>query len=529
MRKLFGPIAGLLAACTSPVPIEMELVNPCNQQAIDQVDFLRFEPRGTDVDSSGLTTVLSAADAAAPPIQIPLASDFSLVVTGHREAFDTPASAIGVSAEYDLVGQDEAISVRVPFSLIDSFYLTTDLADPINCSAMQVPRYGATVTYLPESGKALVVGGETLKSGTVEYRRSLEMFDPASGRFEIVGELQPGAARSFHTASLLADGRVLVAGGEAVTGVMKESLASALIIDPRDPDRVEVSEIIRMPRPRTGHEAVRLADGRVVLVGGRILNPAARTELDHNYLDQLDVFDPAKGQFADPNANEISGTLQLERPRFGHSATLLASGREILVAGGFDSGGAIQQFEVVKVTGDAVQVTTASTAGAGTAVGPIFHSAALADDGRVLLSGGYGTLDEAAPPGRMPFNASVNVEMWQWREARGQLIRLCNATLQEGRGLFTTSIVGDRALFVGGRRPDGRPTPSAEIVSLGRGPSCFESTSTRVEMADPRAQHTATELGTGEILIVGGRQQNAGDQFGESISSAELFSPQRRP
>ena len=108
MRKLFGPIAGLLAACTSPVPIEMELVNPCNQQAIDQVDFLRFEPRGTDVDSSGLTTVLSAADAAAPPIQIPLASDFSLVVTGHREAFDTPASAIGVSAEYDLVGQDEA-------------------------------------------------------------------------------------------------------------------------------------------------------------------------------------------------------------------------------------------------------------------------------------------------------------------------------------------------------------------------------------------------------------------------------------
>ena len=512
-----------LAGCVEPLTINVEVLNPCNQEAIQKVDFLRFEPRGTDVDSAGLSTVQPVENATAPPINVPLAEDFQLVVTGHKDDFNAAPSAIGLSARFDFSAAEEAQTVRVPFGLVDRFYRTTDLADPVTCSGLNVPRYGATATYLPENGRVLVVGGASLQAGTIDFRSAIEMYDPATGRFDVVGELRSGGARAFHTATLLADGRVLIAGGEAIVGNTTQSLRSALVIDARDPARVAVSDIIAMPVARTGHTASLLADGRVIMLGGRILDPAG-----HTYPTRIDVFDPTLSKFLEESASEISGTLDLGGGRFGHSGTVLKTGRDIVVAGGFNLTGPVRGMEIVHFAGDAVQVI--AQAGEGSTVGPIEHGAALVDDGRLLLSGGYGLIEEAQPAGAMPFNSLVNVEMWEFKDTRGELIKSCTATLETGRGFHTVSAIGkSQVLFVGGRAPDGPPTATAEVATLATGPNCFAALPTRIDLAEPRAQHASTVLGSGEILIVGGRQQFPGDAFGNSITGAEIFSPTRTP
>ena len=71
------------SSCTDTLSIETRLVNPCNQAGLDQVDFLKFEPRGTGVDSQGLSSIQPVTAGASSEVPLPLVEDFSLVVTGH--------------------------------------------------------------------------------------------------------------------------------------------------------------------------------------------------------------------------------------------------------------------------------------------------------------------------------------------------------------------------------------------------------------------------------------------------------------
>ena len=69
-----------------------------------------------------------------------------------------------------------------------------------------------TATLLP-NGLVLVAGG--LNTGSVESR-SAELYDSASGTWAPTGNLNEG--RFYYTATLLLDGKVLVAGGDSITG-----------------------------------------------------------------------------------------------------------------------------------------------------------------------------------------------------------------------------------------------------------------------------------------------------------------------
>ena len=60
---------------------------------------------------------------------------------------------------------------------------------------MRVARTGASATCCGK--KVLIVGGETIGNGLIEYRRSIEFYDPATGQFEIIGELRAGFKERF--------------------------------------------------------------------------------------------------------------------------------------------------------------------------------------------------------------------------------------------------------------------------------------------------------------------------------------------
>jgi hypothetical protein len=123
---------------------------------------------------------------------------------------------------------------------------------------MAVGRAGPTATLLPD-GRVLVVGGTFGGFSFSNALASAEVYDPKMGTWS--GAASMHANRQYHTATLLPDGTVLVAGG---TGG-PEDRASAEIYDA---DRDTWSAVGNMHEVRAGHTATLLPNGNVLVAGG---------------------------------------------------------------------------------------------------------------------------------------------------------------------------------------------------------------------------------------------------------------------
>jgi hypothetical protein len=172
-------------------------------------------------------------------------------------------------------------------------------------------RSGHTATVLPD-GRILFVGG--VGRGWT-FLQSAEIYDPATGRSDPVGPML--AARESHTASLLSDGRVLIVGGHRGRRQNMEVYASAEVFDPTTRRFTPAGA---MDLPRHKHDAVRLADGRVLIIAG-----ADRT--DRALYPSTEIYDPRTRQFT-PGPS-------MRHPRYKISGTsILLSTGEVLVASG---------------------------------------------------------------------------------------------------------------------------------------------------------------------------------------------------
>jgi len=148
--------------------------------------------------------------------------------------------------------------------------------------SMSSPRGYNTATLLPD-GRVLAAGGRD-GSDSGNSALSAELYDPATGTFSPTGPLTNGHAR--HTATLLADGRVLIAAGDAA-GFVQTTSAELY-----DPATGTFSTTGSMTTARVLHAATLLDDGRVLITGGY-----GDSMLDDGVLASAELYDPATGTF----------------------------------------------------------------------------------------------------------------------------------------------------------------------------------------------------------------------------------------
>ena len=357
-----------------------------------------------------------------------------------------------------------------PFSLV-GFCETNPMASP---------RVGATSTRLAD-GRVLVVGGgvESSFSLTTLPLATAEIYDPAIPGWLALG---PGVtlnqARALHTATLLDDGTVLIAGGTTsslpATG---GSLSSLEIFNPAAAGSFTTLGSTMTPG-RIGHTATLLQNGKVLLAGGR---SAASV---FPYLDTAEIFDPATGALsAAGNQMPITG-------RDNHTATLLNNGT-VLLAGGASAPTAYLNSAVIFDPSAYTGLGGFSSTDGMTAP-RINHTATLLGDGRVLVAGGTG-------PGGFTHNTA---EIFDPSNSGDEFGTAAVMTTLRERHVAATLPNGE-VLLAGGTYS---ATPFSPVLldsaeTFNPTTDTFEPTH---NMATARQHPLATELPDGRVLVTGG-------------------------
>jgi hypothetical protein len=318
---------------------------------------------------------------------------------------------------------------------------------------MLSPRSGHTATLLP-NGKVLIAGGMRRNQ---DFYKSAELYDPATGKFTPTGEMNQ--RRVGHVAVLLRTGKVLIAGGWIGHGCTDE----AELYDPVTAKFMVLAS--RMSVPRGGARATLLADGDVLITGGGQANSPAG-------IAAAEVFHPATMTFQPVGAMHFA--------RVSHTATLLRDGR-ILIAGG--------RGDQVNAVAELYDPQTHRFTETGSLITARYkHTAGVLPDGRVLIAGGS---DEGDWSGNLS-----SAEIYDPRTGK------FTATSQLNYGRFklpeeAVPLESGRLLVAGGNKEVEifDPLGGKFLVALG-------------QMNDARHFMTETKLNDGSVLLAGGYPNN---------------------
>jgi len=342
-------------------------------------------------------------------------------------------------------------------------------------SDMAGPRRDHTATLLA-NGRVLVVG----------WQATAELYDPATGTFSATAPTVAGHGAGS-SATLLNDGRVLIVGGNAAEQV-------AELYDPT----TGTFALTAHPNERRGwHSATLLADGRVLIAGGQhyLPYPTPPPEVFLQSLTSAEIYDPASATFT------LTGSMHQDRT--GHAASRLPDGR-VLVVGGTMTwpdqpgyGECLASAEIYDPASGAFSMTASM---ADIRCDLWCGTAPVLANGTVLIASNAENRAELYDPASATFSPTGNMV-----EARG--------------AASVTKLSDGRVLVAGGWRYElsvgGAITlPSAEIYDPATG--TFSATAA---MNSPRQQHTATLLPDGRVLATGGWDF----AINSDLASAELF------
>jgi hypothetical protein len=320
---------------------------------------------------------------------------------------------------------------------------------------MHVARAAHSATLL-DDGQVLIAGGFGQRDDT--YTDSAELYEPASEEFVLTGRM--AVRRCCHSATRLADGRVLIAGG-----FNGSYLADAEVYDPRTGVFTPTGSLTT---PRMDHAAVLLDDGRVLLAGG--------VGTGWTFLAGAELYDPATGAF--------TPTGEMTVARESHTITKLLDGRVLITGGHRGRHSAIVVYDSAELydpsTGLFHQTGRMN-------VRRHKHDAVLLSDGRVLISGGSDESDDQ--------NAYASAEVYD--PSTGQFLPIADMPTARYKHIGTSTLLQDgRVLIAGGARNAVIYDPQLDEFTAVPGDLGMGSFS--------RLFATATLLQNGSVLITGG-------------------------
>ena len=379
--------------------------------------------------------------------------------TGTLPAGIAPITTGGVLAGTPTMTGSFPISITVEDSLgqisaLQGFNLQVYQHGFNSTGAMGTARTNHTATLLKD-GTVLVAGGVSFSSAE-KYDPGTRKFTPTAGSMSV--------ARYSHTATLLASGKVLITGGGGLNN--DPVLATAELFDPSTGTFTLTTG--NMSVARTGHNATLLSDGKVLITGGGSTT--------------ADLFDPSTGKFTPT-------TGKLVTARANDTATLLANGK-VLIAGGFDTAG----LATAELYDPATESFSATGSMAVARAGP---TATLlntgANTGKVLVAGGSGLASaELYDPVLGTFSATGSMGV---------------ARFEHTATLLTDGTV----LVVGGSDARSNILAAAELYATS---GTFTGTG---GLQSARESHTATLLKDGTVLVTGGVNTSG------ILATAELY------
>lgn len=312
--------------------------------------------------------------------------------------------------------------------------------------AMTGPRFDHSATVLHD-GRVLVAGGRSLDGR--ESLSSAELYDPQSGSWSATGDmLSPGSG----DAVLLDDGRVLL---------VRE--ASAELYDPTTGSWAPAAPMTT--RDHITYTVTRLVDGRVLLAG----------------MGGAEVYDP--------ESDSWTRTGDMLTPRYNHVATLLLDGR-VLVAGGDEE----PDSEIH--TAELYDSATGSWSATGDVGVPRSHGGVLLPDGRVL--------DMGAPYGGPQLGDLYDPDTGQWSPVDIDIV------LSERYLGDPVLLLDGTVLFIASRETVVYDTSDGSWARV-------------ASMVEARVSKTPTLLIDGRVLVSGGHEPGVNDPV--VYSSAELYGP----
>ena len=340
---------------------------------------------------------------------------------------------------------------------VSAYLLDPQSKDSTEKRSLEVVQIGEMTTdraahqaTLLKNEQVLITGG-CAGQGCARVLSSAELYDPVSKSFRLVAPMT--SARTGHTAVALSDGRVLVVGGW--TG--SKATNSAEIYDPTTDQWKTVD---RMSDARASLISVPLQDSTIFVMGGgdgRLGN-----------LSSAEIFNPFKAQFAQVGESRTNHYL----------ATLLADGRVLMTGGQSDDERILNTAEIFDpMTGDFLETGLMATP-------RVKHAAVLLNNGRVMIIGGS---DSRGYQGRFSSTEIFNPETGLFSEG---------PEMQFGRHKIRDAVVklpsGNVLVAGGARKPEFFDINAQNFIPV------------RGQLNGPQMFATATLLSNGDVLVLGG-------------------------
>jgi len=352
-------------------------------------------------------------------------------------------------------------------------------------------RFAATATVLA-NGQVLIAGGVASEGSN---SAAAELYDPATGGFTRTGSLSTG--RAYHTATLLKDGRVLIAGGLGIDG------QPVTVSELYDPGTGKFATTGNMLQARYDFTASLLRNGKVLIAGGN-----TSTIISAN-LDTAELYDPAAGTFSaagnvtryyDPSIDKFYYQGKMIAARAGHSATVLTDGN-VLIAGGADHATA----EVYDPSSGKMLPT-----------GPMNslrkeHRATLLPNGSVLITGGVDSTGQVLATAELYNPATRKFTLTTVAFPAG------GTNLNEGRSQHVAALLPNGQVLIAGGTGPKSTSRSGELYDPARGSfTCIGGNGTAFgmpcapSMNEYRSYAMYALLPNGEVLIAGGYNFHTG-------------------